>query len=246
MAASSRRQPRRLAGQVALITGASRGIGLALARALAREGCTLVLTARNHRSLEKAGREVTRLGSRVLLHACDVREEKSVAVLSAAVKKSFGRVDILINNAGIAVASHPVEKIPVSDWRAVIDTNLTGTFLVSRAILPLMKRGSTIANVLSLAATQVFTGSGAYNASKHGAFGLTGTMREELRPRAIRVIAVLPGATDTDIWDSFWPTAPRKNMMSPSAVADAIVGALTLPANSTIEELTIKPTAGNL
>ena len=71
-------------------------------------------------------------------------------------------------------------------------------------------------------------------------------MREELRPRSIRVIAVLPGATDTDIWDSFWPTAPRKNMMSPSAVADAIVGALTLPANSTVEELTIKPTAGNL
>jgi NAD(P)-dependent dehydrogenase (short-subunit alcohol dehydrogenase family) len=238
--------PRRLAGQVALITGASRGIGLALARALAREGCTLVLTARDVRSLEKAGREVTRLGSRVLLQACDVRDEKSIGVLAAATKKSFGHVDILINNAGIAVATHPFEKISLDDWRVVIDTNLTGTFLISRAILPLMKRGATIANILSLAATRVFAGSAAYNASKHGALGLTGTMREELRPRGIRVIAVLPGATDTDIWDSFWPTAPRKNMMSPDTVAEGIVCALTLPANSTVEELTIGPTVGTL
>jgi NAD(P)-dependent dehydrogenase (short-subunit alcohol dehydrogenase family) len=205
----------RLSGQVALITGASRGIGLALAQALAVEGCTLILTARNKNSLQKAGREVTRQGARVLLHVCDVRDPNSVADLATTIRKTFRRLDILINNAGIAHASHPVDRLSIEDWRDVIETNLTGTFLVCRAMLPLMKRGAAIVNNLSVAATRVFPNSSAYNASKHGALGLTNTLREELRPRGIRVIALLPGATDTDIWTTLWPTAPRKKMMSP-------------------------------
>jgi NAD(P)-dependent dehydrogenase (short-subunit alcohol dehydrogenase family) len=235
-----------LSGQIALITGASRGIGLALAQALAAEGCTLILTSRNKSSLEKHARDLTRQGVRVLTHACDVRDPNSVADLAATIRKTFRRLDILMNNAGIAHASHPVDKLPIEDWRDVIDTNLTGTFLVCRALLPLMKRGATIVNNLSIAATRVFPNSSAYNASKHGALGLTDTLREELRPRGIRVIALLPGATDTDIWTTLWPTAPRKKMMSPATVAKALVSTLVLPANSTVEELTILPTSGTL
>ncbi len=93
----------------------------------------------------------------------------------------------------------------------------------------MMKRGGTIVNNLSVAATRVFAGSAAYNASKHGALGLTNTLREELRPRGIRVIALLPGATDTDIWTTLWPQAPRKKMMSPETVAAAILQAILLP-----------------
>jgi NAD(P)-dependent dehydrogenase (short-subunit alcohol dehydrogenase family) len=239
-------QTPRLSGRVALITGASRGIGLALAKALAVEGCTLILTSRNKTSLEHAGREVTRQGARVVLHACDVRDPNSVADLAATVRKTFRRLDILINNAGIAHASRPVDKLPLKDWRDVIDTNLTGTFIVSRALLPLMKRGATIVNNLSIAATRVFPNSSAYNASKHGALGLTNTLREELRPRGIRVIALMPGATDTDIWTTFWPRAPRRKMMSPDTVANAVVAALMLPPNSTVEDLSILPTSGTL
>jgi len=109
-----------------------------------------------------------------------------------------------------------------------------------------MKPGATIVNNLSVAANRVFPGLGAYNASKHAALGLTNTLREELRPRRIRVIALLPGATDTDIWTTLWPEAPRKKMMSPSAVAQAVVNSILLPANTTVESLEIRPTAGTL
>ena len=236
----------RLSGKIALITGASRGIGLALARALAAEGCNLILTARTLAGPEKAGRELAGKGARVLAKICDVRDPESVRILAASVKKQFGRVDILINNAGIAHAAAPVDKLPIEVWKAVLDTNLTGTFLVTRAILPLMRDGGTIVNNLSIAATRVFPDTSAYNASKHGALGFTNTLREELRPRGIRVIALLPGATDTEIWNSLWPDAPRKKMMSPSTVAEALVSALKLPANSTVEELTILPSSGTL
>jgi NAD(P)-dependent dehydrogenase (short-subunit alcohol dehydrogenase family) len=236
----------RLSGQVALITGASRGIGLAIARALAAEGCTLILTSRNLKSLELAGREVTRLGARVLLQACDVRDPKEVAALASAVRKSFRRLDILINNAGTANPGLPVEKLRYQEWRAVIETNLSGVFLVCHHLLPLMKRGGTIVNNLSIAATRVFPGSSAYNASKHGALGLTNTLREELRPRGIRVIALMPGATDTELWNTFRPNAPREKMMSAATVAEAVVAAIVLPANTTVEELTILPTVGTL
>jgi NAD(P)-dependent dehydrogenase (short-subunit alcohol dehydrogenase family) len=236
----------RLLGQVAVITGGSRGIGLAIARALAQQGCNLVITGRQLAPLEKVGRELARSGVRVMVKVCDVRSPESVEGLAASVKRQFGRVDLLVNNAGIAHASLPVEKLSYEEWKDVIETNLTGVFLLTRAILPLMRRGGTLVNNLSVAAKRTFQGWAAYNASKHGALGLTDTLREELRPRGIRVMALLPGATDTDIWDAPWPNAPRRKMMSAETVAQAVLDALLLPANSTVEELTIMPTAGSL
>jgi NAD(P)-dependent dehydrogenase (short-subunit alcohol dehydrogenase family) len=235
-----------LAGKIALITGASRGIGLAIARALANERCNLVLTGRSLPPLEKAGRELARKRIRVLAAPCDVRDPESVRALAARIKKQFRRVDILINNAGIAHPSLPVEKLAYEDWKAVIDTNLTGMFLLTREILPLIPRDGAIVNNLSVAATRVFAGSSAYNASKHGALGFTNTLREELRPRGVRVIALLAGATNTEIWNTLWPDAPRKKMMSSEIVARAVVNALMLPPESTVEELTIRPSAGTL
>jgi NAD(P)-dependent dehydrogenase (short-subunit alcohol dehydrogenase family) len=139
-----------------------------------------------------------------------------------------------------------VEKLSFPVWKQVLETNLDGTFLVTQAALAIMKRGGTIVNNLSIAATRVFAGSAAYNASKHGALGLTGTLREELRPRGIRVIGLLPGATNTDIWKTLWPHAPRRKMMSPATVAQAVVQAILLPANATVETLEILPTVGTL
>src|SRR5207247_2896476 len=123
---------------------------------------------------------------------------------------------------------------------------LTGMFLVTQAALPLMKRGAVIVNNLSIAAKRVFAGSSAYDASKHGALGFTNTLREELREQGIRVIALLPGATNTGIWETLWPDAPRKKMMQPETVAQALVNTLVLPAESTVEELVIMPSAGTL
>src|ERR1019366_4368875 len=113
---------------------------------------------------------------------------------------------------------------PFPVWKDVLETTLTGTFLVTQAALAIMKRGGTIVNNLSIAATRVFAGSAAYNASKHGALG----------------------ATNTDIWTTLWPQAPRKKMMSPETVAEGTLQALLLPANATVESLEILPTVGTL
>jgi NAD(P)-dependent dehydrogenase (short-subunit alcohol dehydrogenase family) len=235
-----------LRGQVALVTGATRGIGLALARALAANSCNLILAARDEKALARISRELASAKIKVLTHPCDIRDPHDVDALFRAARRQFKRLDILINNAGIAHTNLPVEKLPFPVWKDVLETNLTGTFLVTQAALAIMKRGGTIVNNLSIAATRVFAGSAAYNASKHAALGLTNTLREELRPRGIRVIALLPGATNTDIWTTLWPEAPRRKMLSPETVAQAVVHALVLPANATVENLEILPTAGTL
>ena len=160
--------------------------------------------------------------------------------------KLHSTVDVLINNAGVAHALAPVEKLPVETWKEVIDTNLTGTFLVTRAALPLMRAGGTIVNNLSVAAVQPFAGMSAYNASKFGAMGFTQALREDLRKRGIRVVALLPGATDTEIWGQFWPDAPREKMVSAETVAEAVLHAVSVPANAAIEEIRIGPAAGVL
>jgi NAD(P)-dependent dehydrogenase (short-subunit alcohol dehydrogenase family) len=246
VSSSTSKTSTRLRGQVALITGATRGIGLAIARALAAESCNLILTSRDEKSLAKISRELASPKIKLLAHPCDVRDPHSVDALFRAARQHFKRLDILINNAGIAHPNLPIEKLPLPLWKDVLETNLTGTFLITQAALAVMKRGSTIVNNLSIAATRVFPGSAAYNSSKHGALGLTTTLREELRPRAIRVIALLPGATDTAIWTTLWPEAPRQKMMSPATVAEAVLQAILLPTNATVESLEILPTTGTL
>lgn len=235
-----------LRGKVALITGANQGIGLAIAHALADAGCDLIITGRNQSTLSRAAKQLTNHKTGVLPFVCDVRDPQAVASLFAAVRRQFRKLDLLINNAGMAHANLQVDELPVEVWKNVIDTNLTGMFFITRGALPLMERGGAIVNNLSIAAKKVFPGSAAYGASKHGGLALTATLREELRARGIRVIALLPGATDTAIWNVLWPEAPRKKMMSPKTVAEAVVKALTLPAESTVEELTILPSAGTL
>jgi len=235
-----------LRGQIALITGATRGIGLAIAQALAAQGCDLILTGRGQSALARIGRELSRGKRRILAEPCDVRDPGSVDTLFRATRKQFGRLDILINNAGIAHPHLPIDQLPFALWRDVMATNLDALFLITQAALPVMKRGGTIVNNLSIAATRVFAGSAAYNASKHGALGFTNTLREELRPKGVRVIGLLPGATDTDIWKTLWPQAPRAKMMSPKTVAEAVVCAITLASHATVETLEILPSSGTL
>src|ERR1022692_2760461 len=244
-----------LSGRLALITGANRGIGLAIARALACEGCNLIVTGRDQRALAKARTELDELQQEklpkklnfpVLAQSCDVRRPDSVDYLFALVRGLRQPLDILINNAGIGHPNRTVRELPYPTWMEVVDTNLNGLFLMTQAALAVMKRGSTIVNNLSIAAERVFPGSAAYNASKHGALGFTNTLREELRPKGIRVIALMPGATDTAIWDTLWSHAPRRKMMSAATVARTVINALLLPANSTVEKLIVMPSGGSL
>jgi NAD(P)-dependent dehydrogenase (short-subunit alcohol dehydrogenase family) len=227
----------RLEGKISVITGASRGIGLAIARALAAEGCQLALASRTG---------ATGDFPKALVQPCDVRDEHSVTQFFAAVRQRFGRIDILVNNAGNAHALLNVENMPVDTFRDVLDTNLFGTFLCTRAALPLMPRGGAIVNNLSICAVQVFPQESAYCAAKFGAFGFTNVLREECRPKGIRVIALMAGATATDIWNQFMPDAPRDRMLSPDTVATAVVNALLLPENSSVDEIRISPSSGAL
>jgi len=243
---TSPRSIRQLDSHVALITGATRGIGLAIAHALAAQSCNLILTGRDEQALRRISRELASAKIKVLAHPCDVRDPQSIDSLFRASRRLFKRLDILINNAGIAHAFLTVDKLPLPLWKDVIETNLTGMFLVTQAALALMKPGATIVNNLSIVANRVFAGSAAYIASKHGALGFTNSLREEFRGKGIRVIALLPGATNTDIWNSFWPQAPRKKMMSPATIAAAVVNAILLPPNATVETIEILPTAGLL
>jgi NAD(P)-dependent dehydrogenase (short-subunit alcohol dehydrogenase family) len=237
------KNPGPLRGKIAVVTGASRGIGLAIAEALADAGCRVALGARF-----RSARQIRELEQklRAFARSCDVADERSVREFFAAVKRRFGRVDVLVNNAGIAGPLRKVAQLAPADWREIVETNLTGMFLATRAALPLMKRGTSIVNNLSVSAKQVFPGMAAYNAAKHGAAGFTNTLREELREQGIRVIGVYPGPTDTAIWEQFWPQAPRQRMMSPQTIARAVMFAVSLPAEATVEELVIAPTSGAL
>lgn len=233
-----------LKNKVAVITGGSRGIGFAMAQTLAENGCQVVIAGRDAGALKAATVELGK--SKVEAVRCDVSDPVQVEHLFAGIRKRHSTLDILINNAGVAHQLEPVEKLSVESWKRVIDTNLTGMFLCTRAALPLMHAGGTIVNNLSVAATQPFPGMSAYNASKYGALGFTAVLREEVRKRGIRVLALMVGATDTEIWSQFWPEAPREKMVSPVSIAAAVLQAVTLPQNTTIEEIRLGPTAGVL
>jgi NAD(P)-dependent dehydrogenase (short-subunit alcohol dehydrogenase family) len=254
-AGESARQPRRgrfvlsgppaLAGQVAVVTGGNKGIGLAIAEALAAEGAKVVIFGRDRAALRHATTVLSKYGNPVLPVEGDVTQELSVVTLFEEVRRRFGRLDLLVNNAGIAPGA-TIADTHLDVWRKTLDTNLTGMFLCTRAALPLMKAGASIVNNLSIAADTVFPKMAAYCASKHGALGFTRALRLEVKEQGIRVIALVPGAVDTAIWDQFWPDAPRTKMMAPESVAAALVAALRLPPESTVEELRIGPTSGTL
>src|SRR5271157_3579228 len=239
----------RLSGKVAVVTGASRGIGLAIASALASEGCNLVISGRTHDTLEKAAsetRECAAGDARVIPLVCDVRDDEAVSRMFAVVLQEFGKLDILVNNAGVSQPMLPIEKISIELWREQVDTNLTAMFLVAKAALPLMHRGATIINTLSAASRTAFPNFAAYNSSKFGALGFTLSLREDLKKRGIRVTALIPGATDTDIWKRAWPDAPREKMIEPDTVASLVLEAVVLSPKANLSELVLDPVGGAL
>lgn len=226
-----------------LVTGGNRGIGLAVARALAGAGWRVLLAGRDAGALARAAGEI---GAVATCQACDVRDPAAVAALFRKAAED-GPVTVVVNAAGVAHAPAEVERLPEETWRAVVDTNLTGAFLCCRAAVPLLGAGATLVNVASVAAgREVFAGQAAYAAAKAGVLALTATLRAEVRGRGIRVLALVPGATDTPLWDELWPEAPRERMVAAASVAEALLAALRLPAGATVTELVIEPTGGRL
>jgi NAD(P)-dependent dehydrogenase (short-subunit alcohol dehydrogenase family) len=245
MVAKHERSSERLAGKTAVVTGGSGGIGYAIAKALAREACVVVITGRNADKLNAAAAQLSKsVSGEVVAHLCDVREPYSVDAVFDMVKTRFGRIDILVNNAGISQKPTPVENTSVEMWREMIDIDLNSVFLCTRAALPMMGRGATIINNLSAAAVQTFPDFAAYTAAKSGAYGFTRALRDEMMPRGIRVTALMPGATSTDIWQQIMPDVSHEGMIDPNTVAQAVLYIVLLPPEANVSELLITPTGG--
>ncbi len=231
----------RLAGQVAVVTGASRGIGLAIARRLGQMGARVSLCARNAANLERAASGLRAAGIQVLALRTDVTRGDEVASLVSETQRAFGPVDILVNNAGIGIFG-PFQEQTEADWNAIMDTNLKSVFLVSRAVAPEMIRRKTghIINIGSLAGKSAFANGAVYCASKWGLLGLTGCMAEELRAHGIRVSAICPGSVATE----FSPHAGKDpaRMLQPEDVAHAVAALVTQAPGSFISEVLMRPT----
>jgi 3-oxoacyl-[acyl-carrier protein] reductase len=185
-----------LQGRVALVTGGNRGIGRGIAEALAADGATVALTARDAEAARRAASEIGR-GARG--YACDVRQPESVAALFAAVERDLGGLDVLVNNAGVGLFG-PVATMSIEDWQAVIETNVNGVFYCTREALPRMKArgGGYVFNVSSLAGRNTFPGGAAYSASKHAVNGFSETLFQEVRHDGIRVTYLMPGSVATE------------------------------------------------
>ena len=236
-----------LEGKVALVTGASSGIGWSTAIALARAGAAVVLTARRVPELQQLAAEITAAGGRALVAAADVANSLEVDAAVKATLQQFGRLDILINNAGMNTRTRHFNDMSREDWEQVIRVDLDGCFYCIQAVLPAMRRqqSGTIVNVSSNAGRQASLLSGvAYSAAKAGVIALNQSINLEEWQNGIRACVVEPGEVDTPIVLSR-PTPPtaahRATMMQPEDVADAIVLVCALPMRASIEELMIRP-----
>ncbi len=237
----------RLAGQVAVVTGAGRGLGRAIALALAREGARVALAARSNGELAAVAQEIGQAGATTMAVPTDVRQEASVEALVGRVLGEWHQVDVLVNAAGVA-AFAPVTDSKLDDWDQMLAVNLRGAVLACRAVLPAMiaRRKGTIIGVGSVVTSRALPGSAANTAAKYGLLGFSRVLAEEMRPHGVRVGVISAGATDTPLWDAM-PGAPaRERMLTPDQVAEAALLMATLGPNATLEELTLLPAGGIL
>lgn len=229
---------------VAVVSGGGSGIGREIAFALARRGHPLALLGRRKALLEQT---LSDAGGDGLALVCDVRDADSVAAAAREIERRWGSAALVVPAAGLAAIA-PLEETAPERFRDVVDTNLTGTFLLLHALLPGMKRrgGGWIFPILSTAAQRGFPGWSAYCASKWGLAGLVAALREELRGSGVRVTALYPGATDSPLWDELPGDWNRARMVPPREVARAVVNALESDPSSLIEEVHLGPVGGAL
>jgi NADP-dependent 3-hydroxy acid dehydrogenase YdfG len=233
--------------RTAIITGAGRGIGRAIARAFAAEGATVVLAARSRADLAAVAAEVREAGGRALAIPTDVTQDAAVEALVEQAVTETQRIDILVTSAGLA-SFGPVADTKPADWDGMLSLNLRAAIMCCRAVLPTMirQRSGTILNLSSIASRRALPGSAVYTATKAGLEAFSRVLAEELRPHGVRVGVLVPGAVDTPIWDAMGSTPPRDKMLRPEDVARAAVLMATLPPHATLEELTLLPAGGIL
>ena len=231
--------------QVIVLIGASRGIGQATALALAAPQHHLVLAARNETLLDATAAAVRSNVASVVTVGCDVTDEMQVRRLMEISASITGYIHVLVNSAGTAIVK-PFDEHTLEEWHTTIETGLTGTFLACKHAVSAMPSGGLIINIASVASRQGIPTWSAYCAAKYGLLGFSNAIREELRPRGIRVTVVLPAATDTPLWDTVPGEWNRTTMLQPADVARAVASLLHQPEHATVEEMTIGHVAGML
>ena len=240
--------------KIALITGATAGIGKAIALKLAKEGYNLIITGRREERLAELEKEIeVKYDSRVLSLCFDVRDYNEVEKALTSLPDDWKNIDILVNNAGLAVGLNPIHTGVVDDWERMIDTNIKGLLYVTRVVSPMMVERKTghIINIASIAGKEVYANGNVYCATKHAVDALSKGMRIDLLPYNIKVTQVCPGAVETEfsvvrfkgdkgradqVYDGFTP-------LSGDDIAEAVYYALSQPAHVDVQDVLVMPTA---
>lgn len=233
---------RALSGQVAVITGAGRGIGAAIAHSLADLGATAVLCGRTRSALDSTAQAIANRGGKAEAVLCDVTNSLSIEKAFQQISSSTGRVDILVNNAGIKGFGGPVHELPPDEWDRILNTNLRGVYYMIRAFAPLMIRARSghIVNISSLAGKNALPNGAAYAASKWALNGLSYSVAEELRAHNIRVAVICPSSTNTEL--SPHEGKDPSKMLQPADIAHVVAMLVTQSPQSFVSEVSLRPT----
>ncbi len=231
-----------LSGRVALITGASSGLGRAFAVALARAGASVFLVARREEKLREAVAEIAAHGGEAAYHVADVRNVPALYDLVDVLLARYKMLHVLVNNAGLGWRA-PLQDLQRSEIGEMIETNLAAPIYLTQAALDALKRNapSDVVNIASTAGIQGYAEGTAYCAAKHGVIGFSRALAEELRPDRVRVTALCSGSTDTEFYDRFRPTTEREKMLRPEEVAATLLHVLTSPAHILFGEVVLRP-----
>ncbi len=233
--------------KVIWVTGASTGIGKEIANEFSKAGYIVVVTGRRKSRLTAIANEIKYAGREATAFVCNMLSERSIIGTAKRIRDKYGRIDCLINNAGATTFKTFLETKSF-DFDTVINTNLRGTFLAIKYVLPQMikNKNGHIINILSVAAQTVFTNSTVYAASKAGILAMTNSLRQEVRHLNIKVSNVMPGATETAMWDSKTRQKHANKMMTPQEVAHVVLQIYQQPKKVLIEDVTIRPVKGDL
>jgi 3-oxoacyl-[acyl-carrier protein] reductase len=236
------RKEKALSGQVAVVTGAGRGIGAAIARRLADLGASVVLCGRSTKPLQATASQIAAEDGQAKVMQCDVSNLESVQALARFVEQNFSHTDILVNNAGVGSFAAPLHELTPEEWEKVLNTNLRGVYYCIRSFAPMMIRAKTghIVNISSLAGKNALPNGAAYAASKWGLNGLTYSVAEELRPHNIRVAVVCPGSVNTEL-SPHAGKDPNK-MLQSDDVAHVVAMLVTQAPQSFASEVLLRPT----
>ena len=231
-----------LTGRIAIVTGGTRGIGRAIAKALASAGARVAVTARDEKEIADAVAKLNQSSSdNVAGYVCDVRDYEQVKSVFARIARDLGGVDVLVNNAGIGIFA-PVESMSVEDFRAVLETNVFGVFYCCHEAIPLMKQrgGGYIINISSLAGTNAHAEMAAYNASKFGLNGFSEALMQEVRHDGIKVSYIMPGSVNTEFGGDE-PTDEKNWQLQPDDIARVVLNLLQYPDRSLPSRVEIRP-----